>query len=78
MPIFTRLQCNMAATKEDVRNIIEDALKPVQEQIAELPEKDWINDTINEAINKLEEKFDQKCQEYDQKIENLERIENEF
>ena len=73
MPTTTRLQCNMAATKEDVRNIIEDALKPVQEQIAELPEKDWINDTVNEAINKLEEKFDQRCQEYDQKIENLER-----
>ena len=58
MPTFTRLQRNVASTKEDVRNIIEDALKPVQEQIAELPEKDWINDTINEAINKLEQKSD--------------------
>ncbi len=73
MPTTTRLQSNMAATKEDVRNIIEDALKPIREQIAELPEKDWIHDTINVAINKLEEKFDEKYQEYDKKIENLER-----
>ena len=29
----------MAAIKEDMKKIIEDALKPVQKQIAELPEK---------------------------------------
>ena len=73
MPTTTRLQSNMAATKEDVRNVIEDALKPIREQIAELPEKVWIHDTINVAVNKLEEKFAEKYQEYDKKIENLER-----
>ena len=41
--------------------LTEDALKPVQEQIAILSEKDWINDTIDKAINKLEEKIDKKC-----------------
>ena len=73
MPTITRLQSNMAATKEDVRNVIEDALKPIREQIAELPGKGWIHDTINVAVNKLEEKFAEKYQEYDKKIENLER-----
>ena len=61
----------MATTKEDVRNITQEALKPVQEQIPDLLENDWINDTINEAINELEEKFHQKCQEYDQKISGV-------
>ena len=73
MPATTQLQGNMAATKEDVRNIIENALKPIQEQISELPVKEWINDTINVAIDTLEEKFKDRFQEYDQKIENLEQ-----
>ena len=61
----------MATTKEDMRNITKEALKPVQEQIPELLEKDWSNYTINGAINELGEKFDQKCQEYDQKISGV-------
>ena len=57
MPSTTRSKSSMVATKDDVRKIIEEALKPIQEHIAELPEKNWINATFTEAIDKLEQKF---------------------
>ena len=56
-----------------MKKIIEDALKPMQKQIAELPEKAWILNTINTSINRLEEKFDHKYQEQNKKIDYLER-----
>ena len=73
MPSTTRLQSSMAATRDDVRKIIDEALKPIQEHIAELPEKNWINAKFTEAIDKLEEKFEKKLLDYNNKIENLVR-----
>ena len=56
-----------------MKKTIEHALKPVQKQIAELPETAWILNTINTSINRLEEKFDHKYQENDKKSYYLER-----
>ncbi len=73
MPTTTRRQQSNMATKDEVRKIITDALKPIQDKIDELPERNWINDTVNEAVKKLEDKFNEKWETCTTKIKNLER-----
>ena len=69
-------QSSMPDRQEEFRDILSQALAPLQAEIANLPNKAFIEETLERATRKIEEKFEEKLEEERAKIQSLEaRIE---
>ena len=66
----------MPDRQEEFRDILSQALAPLQAEIINLPNKAFIEETLERATRKVEEKFEEKLEEEREKIQSLEtRIE---